>query len=74
MEEVVDRLLDPHHRNGGQRACVHYPNPYRPSIVQSPNRPDVDFTATWCGELRVQNEALVDESTSDCPPSVEIVS
>jgi len=60
MEEVVERLLDPIQHNGRPRGgrC---PNPYRPSVVQN-RRADVHFTATWCGELRVQNEALADEN------------
>lgn len=57
----MERLLEPIQHNGRGRNGGRYPNPYRPSIINQ-SRADHQLTATWGGELRVQNEALADES------------
>lgn len=62
MDDVLDRLFDPPCLRGSGGVGICHPNPYRPSLVPNGVPRRGDLTATWCGELRVQNEALVDES------------
>eukprot|EP00210_Caulerpa_lentillifera_P005111 g4883.t1 len=62
MDDLLERLWDPDSNRSLNNGTRRIQNPYRPSMSQNIDVMNQEFTATWGGELRLRNEALVDEN------------
>ncbi|GMH42140.1 hypothetical protein BSKO_10059 [Bryopsis sp. KO-2023] len=71
MDEAVERLWDLHddglydeeNRDAAMRTSF-----YRPSMIQSTKRTDVDLTATWHGDMNMEMVDIINEGARKKPP------